>query len=323
MGRMMMADFRHLTGTRGADYGRLRIFMMEHLMQGSGLMETAVRLVILFQVFPLVACSMPEEGVEIGTSSQSISFLNGMSMNGMSMNGMSMNGIIMSDVVNDGLSSLSAETLASTQEGAAVLPYLVRCALPESDSVAVLGVTYEGLFGVAPDWKDQPLVSGDQEAVTACLLAHVNNYDISVWLSGRVHGLADTTADERQRFSEYEGSFYGNIFSVTQYAYACMGKAAPDFSVAYPNHDTTEGDRLMRRCTDPSLAVPGQTECGMIFAGKCSEVCDTAISGSHSNCWPDATRAGTQYPHTMSTWLLRYDDADSTWPIYYDTVYGS
>jgi hypothetical protein len=301
--------------------------MMEHLMQGSTNMANAVRLMILFQVFSLVGCLVPEEEMEIGTNSQSLSTMNGLVMNGLVMNGLVMNGLVMNglivtDVVDSGLSSSASTTLASTQDGASLLHYLVQCALPAGDAISVNGATYNGLFGIAPAWKSQPLTGDAQEAVTACLLGSANYFGVSVWISGRMHGFDDTTADERHRFMNYEGSFYGNVFSATQYAYACAGNTAPDFSVEYPNHDLDAGDRLIRRCADPSPSTSGQTLCGMTFTGKCSDVCDTAISGSHSNCWPSADRAGTQYPHTMSTWLLHHDDEDSSWPLYYDSLYG-
>jgi hypothetical protein len=265
--------------------------------------------------------------MEVGVNSQSISSLNGIGMNGIGMNGIGMNGIgmngpLMSDIVNYGLSSAGTDTLAGTADGAALVHYLVQCALPDGDSLTVLGVVYDGLFGVAPTWTTQTLNTSDQEAMSACLLAHVNLYGISVWISGRVHGINDATTSERQRFNNYEGAFYGNVFGATQYAYTCMGSAAPDFTVAYPNHDTTTGDRLMRRCTDPTIADPTETECGMTFTGLCSDVCDSNNGGSYSNCWTDVTRTGSEFTRAMNTWLLPYDDTDSVWPIYYDDIYG-
>ena len=248
--------------------------------------------------------------------------MNGLSMNGLSMNGLSMNGLSMNGLTTDGLDGSNAERLLENDESLMLLKYLVKCALPEGE---VLRIEHEvlpteelpGLFGVAPNWTDSGLTDSEKQAMSACLLAHVNAYGISVPVSARRHGLDDTTEDERSRFSRFEGAFFGRLFDEDPVMYACGGAPAPDFSVAYPDHD--KSDRLIRRCTDVEDPSSAATLCGFTNVGSCSDVCDTEVGGSYRDCQgPD----GNTYGETMNTWLLSGDDPNSAWPEHYDAIFG-
>lgn len=291
------------------------------------------RLLALLLTLELTGCVLAEGEEELQELSQWITDKNALSTNALSTNALSTNALstnaLTSSVISPkryALNTQATSGMESTEYGRELLLYLAKCALNPDESVVFTfnGVQYEypGLLGIAPDWKTRPITIAEQQALSGCLLAHVNDFGVHVPISVRRYGIDDTTQDERTRYNKYEGTFYGNLFSSSQLIYACMGDPAPNFLVAYPNHDTTQGDRLLRRCTDPTAADPGQTECGFTYVGQCSNVCDTETGGSYSNCWSNANHSGSRYAETMSAWLLQYDDVESVWPDLYPQVYG-
>jgi hypothetical protein len=111
---------------------------------------------------------------------------------------------------------------ALTQE---FMHYLVGCALEPGQVVEykdyVLGGTYnntwEGELGLCPDWHTKPAGQACQEVVSACLLARVNAFGVSVELSIRGHHANGNRialgANEAYDFPWREGAFYGDIFN--------------------------------------------------------------------------------------------------------------
>lgn len=289
-------------------------------------------------VLDLTGCIVAEGEVGVADQSQSIINENAMSSNALSSNALSSNALssnaLSSNAMTAGaltvnrflLNTEASLEMELTEDGRQLLRYMAKCALEEGENLVfkVDEVVYEypGYLGIAPDWKYQALSLSERHAVSACLLAHVNHFGVSVIISVRRHGLDDVTDEELIRFPQYEGTFYGDIFSLAQPMYACMGDPAPDFSVEYPNHDTSHGDRLLRRCTDLSSDSASQTECDFMYVGSCSDVCDTTIGDSHSDCRTDKSDTGTTYGETMSVWLLAYDDPESVWEGHYDEFYG-
>lgn len=229
------------------------------------------------------------------------------------------NQLVIGDQLNLSLNEL-------TPEDQMLLTYTVHCALAPNEVVFLTagGITYQftGALNLAPGWKKYPLVDAyDRQVMTGCLLAHVNEFEIPVHISLQAGNLS-ATQDELTRFIFHEGAFYGDLFELAQPMYACTGDPAPDFSVAYPNHDTTAGDRLLRRCTDVETPGGTTTLCGFQYAGACSDVCDSTISGGYAQCWTNAARTGVRYDTAINAWQLAYDDTESTWPVYYPLVYG-
>src|SRR5690606_28611369 len=100
-------------------------------------------------------------------------------------------------------------SLEASEEGRDLLSYVARCALPEGDALVAEhgGVTYEfpGLLDLAPAWEDRALTAGEARQVSACLIAHVNAYGVSVPISLRSAGVLDATAEEMSEFPVYEG----------------------------------------------------------------------------------------------------------------------
>lgn len=247
--------------------------------------------------------------------------MNALSMNALSMNALSMNALSMNALSMNGL-EIDGNGLEETPEGRHLLKYVVRCALDSGTTLTaqVDGVVYEfpGLLGLAPQWIDGAIDGSGEELISACLLSHVNAFGISISISAR-HPLLPVSPEEESRFGFYEGGFYGDLFAVPPVMLACAGDPGPDFSVEYPDHDTSTGDRLLRRCTDVDT---NDTVCGFELVGSCSDVCDSSDGGSYSGCWSQPQHNGSRYDDVVSIWLLDADDPASSWPVEYDRVYG-
>lgn len=223
------------------------------------------------------------------------------------------------------LASDVAAAMNATASGAAVLDYAIDCALDSDDHVGEANGAaprYYGRMGLAPQWKHNALDASARRALSACMLAHVNAFGVTVPLSVRDYGQLDTSVEEVVRYDRYEATFYGDLFSPTPAMYVCSGDPGPDMSVPYGSHDLTAGDRLLRRCSDESSAGSSETMCGFTLTGACSDVCDTRVEGSHKDCWDSPARDGIPFAETISAWTLGHDDPESVWPALYHEVYG-
>ena len=122
-----------------------------------------------------------------------------------------------SDLVlsTNGLSSTGG--LMTTAIGRTTVQYLVRCALAQNDSITKqdqLGNTYTfaGQLGLAPGWKTGTCDSICQQALSACLLAHVNTSGVHIplWLVSPNPAIGWGTDPQ---YPNREGTFFGNIFT--------------------------------------------------------------------------------------------------------------
>jgi len=96
--------------------------------------------------------------------------------------------------------------------------YMAYCALPANDSLVKkdqngVSYTFPGGIGVCPALKTG---SGDDvclESVSACMMAHVNNFGIHVplYLTSNIQAIG---FGSDAQFPVEEGSFFGNIFKV-------------------------------------------------------------------------------------------------------------
>jgi hypothetical protein len=179
--------------------------------------------------------------------------------------------------------------LLDTPEGQELFQFVVSCALPEGtileapDPEGDGTLEFHGAIGLAPSWLDQPMSRSDRRWVSACLLARVNEYGITVPVSLRGSSPAlSTTSDEVAAFSLEEGAFFGDVFVEPDepiQAFACRGQA----QVAGET-----GDLVHRDCTEPDPANPGKTICGMTFVGDCADFMlpvNTYACYSRSNGW--------------------------------------
>src|SRR5205823_6536589 len=81
--------------------------------------------------------------------------------------------------------------LMTTDAGRQTVKYLVKCALSSSDTLVkqdqnYQSYTFPGGLGLCPSWKTAGINSSStcQEAISACMLAHVNTagVHIPIWL---------------------------------------------------------------------------------------------------------------------------------------------
>jgi hypothetical protein len=219
--------------------------------------------------------------------------MNGIEANRIAMNRIAMNRIAMNRLSPDRLAYNSLDGLETTPEGRELLVYVARCALRDSDVlVATAGdETYEfpGMLGLAVEWEHRALEPAEVHWVSACLLAHVNAFDVSVQISLRAPaGRIQTTPDEEFDFPVYEGTFFGDVFGENLLTYACVGNDA-EIAAAHAS------DRPLRACADPG------PQCDVVELGYCRDVCDLYVPGTGwTECWAE----GVRYTETVSTFLL-------------------
>jgi hypothetical protein len=171
------------------------------------------------------------EGERVGVAASSLSAPNGLSPNGISRNGISRNGISRNGISRNGLSLSSFKTTefqtwfnedpATSNE---VMTYIVKCAAPAGKSftwknpATGTGYTWSGLLGLAPVWASgKPTTELDEQAVTACLAAHVNKFGMHVEMSVLGKGATGVPIpvepNELATFSTTEACFFGNLFA--------------------------------------------------------------------------------------------------------------
>jgi hypothetical protein len=217
-------------------------------------------------VLPLIGCLAENPANEEIVSQQALT------MNRLTMNGLVTNRVIATAIAENSLAvgrtdgALQAnpvsDPMLATPEGREYFSYIVSCALPQGDVVAASTGHYEGSMGLAPEWEHRAMTTSEKRWVSACLLARVNAYGISVELSLRGDHAALAAGDaELEVFTQPEGAFYGDVFAsdaTKMEMVACRGAAqAAGESGALVNRD----------CTEP--AGNGLTVCGFKYAGDC------------------------------------------------------
>jgi hypothetical protein len=153
-----------------------------------------------------------EEGA--ATASQNgLGDLNGLnSFNGLS----SYNGLS----VYNGLSSYnglnSFNGFMGSMQGRQVVSYLVKCALPAGHQIAKQDqtntwYTYQGAIGLAPGWETGACDKNCQEAISACLMAHINTAGVHIplWLDSPAPAIG---FGQSSAYPNQEGTFFGNLF---------------------------------------------------------------------------------------------------------------
>ena len=153
-------------------------------------------------------------------------------------------------------------------DGEKVIQYLVECALEEGDQIVVSGASsvhvFNGGVGLAPEWKDYPCNTACQQWVSACLLARVNESgaDVKIFVQGDHPSLGYGSDLE---YPNFEGTFFGNVFTDPAPMHACRGDAA----------GTAAASGQGRNCT---LSEP---HCGFTTYADCevSAGCDLGPTG--------------------------------------------
>jgi len=172
-----------------------------------------------------------EEGA--GVASDDLLAVNGLTMiNGLtSTNGLGTgNGLTMINglATSTGLSSTSG--LMTSGAGRSTVTYLVRCALPAGHSITKKdqngkSYTFSGMFGLAPGWETGSCGTSCQEAVSACMMSHLNvaGVHVAIWLDSPISAIGFGTSST---YPNEEGTFFGNLFVTSNGkvpAYYCEG----------------------------------------------------------------------------------------------------
>lgn len=248
----------------------------------------------------LGACGV--EGAQTSELSAPAIAINGIALNAIAINGLVANHVVASSLADEAIATDEATAsqagmdLMAATGGMELFSYIVSCALPEGSvvSATVDGTAHEfhGLLGLAPDWESRGLTLSERRWVSACLLARVNAYGMSVQISMRGAEALTPTAAERAEFSVVEGAFYGNVFvsdasKLEMVACRGAGQAAGE-----------SGGLTNRDCTEP--AANGLTKCGMKYAGDCLDftpaspsprACVASSDGNYTHCTAQAALA--------------------------------
>jgi len=263
-----------------------------------------MRLVVPLALLIVAGCV--DEGLNVSEDTKSVTVDNRIALNRIALNRIALNRIALNRIALNriALNHLEANigsigTLLDTADGRELFSFVVSCALEEDVTLVVhhptLGdLTFLGEIGLAPSWETRPLSGSDQRWISACLLARVNNNDVTVQVSLRGPDDAlDTTATERAAWSLEEAAFFGDVFQPDNEPlemYACRGR---DQALG-----AEVGDMDARDCSEPDPARPGLTLCGMTFAGDCADfvppannyACESrTVDGFYVNCTPTAS----------------------------------
>lgn len=208
----------------------------------------------------MIACAAEEE--PLATSSGTVVVdnriaANRIAANRIALNALSENRIARNDLLLDGTDT-------------EVFAYVVSCALRAGQTITATfeGTThtFEGEIGLAPKWVHRALNASERRWVSACLIARVNKYEVSVPIS--IHGphsALSVSKDEAQTYTVEEGAFYGDVFRPV---------GEPIVWVACRGRDQAAGETGQlddRDCAEPDPTNPGFTQCGFTYAGDCAD----------------------------------------------------
>lgn len=167
---------------------------------------------------------------------------------------------------------LRNDALAQTENGRQLLKYMVKCALPETDTVfvTVAGTkyTFHGKVGWVPGWIDRAMTDAEKRKMSACMAAHTNFFGKPVQISLRSDDPAapqtlQTTAAERKEYSLLEAGFFGNYFVENPVSYVCLGELFAE------REKYLEG--LLRVCSLAHKNIAGHSRCNFKIVGLCKD----------------------------------------------------
>ena len=215
--------------------------------------------------------SSPQETWSLETQSRAQQGDNGLSLNGLSLNGLSLNGLGTEDFAT--WFNLNVEG----HEG--LMSYMVLCAVPPGELRQFknprTGVEYTwmGSLGLAPDWAGgKPSTEQEQQLVSACLAAHVNNYELHVPISVLGHGVTGNpipyTEEELTTFAQNEACFFGNVFAPNPRLFAGNDRGSLDPVQSTPrpcglighgeqSHPACTQIQRIGQCGDHCVLAPG------------------------------------------------------------------
>jgi len=183
---------------------------------------------------------------------------------GLGFRGSTYNGLSADALVNN---AGWTEWYAGDDGNQELFSYLVGCALAPDQRIGAVEVDgtvwgpWAGTIGLAPAWANGARqTQAEQDLVSACLLAHVNAYGVSVPISVR-GGQWQPSSSEIEDFPIFEGQFFGSVFNDDGDFEVCR---AGGESNAATSEELLAADRI---CTiDPA-------QCSLVDAGPCARVC--------------------------------------------------
>ncbi|HLM45032.1 MAG TPA: hypothetical protein VK458_14255, partial [Myxococcaceae bacterium] len=220
----------------------------------------------------------------------------GISANGISANGLAANGLTLNGLAS---ASFSAWFMNDPTTSNMLMKYLVRCAVPAGESRSFTDpqtgelYTWVGNLGLAPGWAGgAPANLTEQQVITACLLAHVNqsgmNLPISVLGRDAQGTLIPYTLQELMTYSVHEACFFGNLFT-QQGLYFGTDRNSRNRNTLLTRACSVSADGVLDRYQSVAAnCAPLQ------FAGSCLQRCQVDMQGGpfYKTC----TYNGVTYP---------------------------
>jgi len=131
----------------------------------------------------------------------------------------------------DGLLSNTTGLMAN-DAGEIVVPYLVRCALPAGQSIAVQDYTgavvnFNGEIGLTPQWATSGFIDANgMEIISACLEAFTNGLGnhVQLELDSTQYSALGPHGTSNNPYKYQEGAFWGNLFVTPPTTAYCTGK---------------------------------------------------------------------------------------------------
>jgi hypothetical protein len=232
-----------------------------------------------------------EDESDVGIARSALVGGNALSYNALNLNALNLNALNLNAL---NVSAMSATNLSAIRDPGSngtlarqLVKYAVSCALDPTQffsfswtdgSSVVHNETYPGLLGLAPPWTSRALTTNEEEWISACLASRINWYETPVPLSARgaTGALNETCAEERTTWTREEGSFWGNLFADSPYAFACHH---------VPNVSYSRSQ--LRDCAAGHLDAAGvPQDCGMVhILGSCDSFCNAInTQGYRAKC---------------------------------------
>ena len=209
----------------------------------------------------------------------------------------------------DGL--LSADTgLMASEEGILTAAYLLRCALPSTDSIRIKDYTgglvvLKGELGLTPAWKESSCNNACQEKVSACLMAFTNGDGVNVNIE--MSAPFALGVGHSKDYPYQEAAFYGNLFSEQAEGFFCVGKDYADLG-------RTVSLLEVRACEGYNIE---DGDCPYTYTGLCNAPPFGSSFGTvaSSKCQWTGSRLDTAVSCTDSSWTWRSAGKRWAYPI--------
>jgi hypothetical protein len=198
----------------------------------------------------------------------------------------------------------SAAGLMTSDAGRKVVSYLVRCALPAGDSILKqdqngANYAFPGGLGLAPQWKTDSCNQQCAEAMSACMMAHINSSGVHIplWMDAPMSSVG---WGKSPWFPTREGTFFGELMVVnTGYnldAYYCNGPGT-DQNVVPGRLGANQGAVPYGNAWPTSARFDGK--CGNSLTAHSTGGCvDNAAGDGATQC----NLNGTTWNYPMTVW---------------------